>query len=69
MRIRQLILYNFRAFESCQPFNFADNVTVVAGVNGRGKTALLDALAFLISRLLPQISPALSFGRSLKHAV
>ena len=31
---------------------------MVAGINGRGKTAMLDGLALLCSRLLPQISPA-----------
>ena len=32
-------------------FRFADRFTVVAGINGRGKTALLDGLALLASQL------------------
>jgi predicted ATP-binding protein involved in virulence len=31
---------------------------VIAGVNGQGKTAILDALALLLQRLMPQITPA-----------
>jgi predicted ATP-binding protein involved in virulence len=58
MRIRELTLHNFRVFADPPPFRFADRFTVVAGINGRGKTALLDALALLFSRFLPLVSPA-----------
>ena len=57
MRVLELTLRNFRVFAE-QQFRFADRFTVVAGINGRGKTALLDALALLCSRFLPQVSPA-----------
>lgn len=52
MRIRQLNLRNYRVFAEHPPFNFADRFTIVAGINGRGKTALLDGLAILCSRFL-----------------
>lgn len=58
MRIRELTIRNFRAYSEPAPFVFAESFTVVAGINGRGKTAMLDGLALLCSRLLPQISPA-----------
>jgi predicted ATP-binding protein involved in virulence len=57
MRIRELTLHNFRVF--------ADRFTVVAGINGRGKTALLDELALLSSRFLPLVSPARSGYRTI----
>lgn len=57
MILRTLELTNFRAFPS-QKFNFSDRVTVIAGVNGRGKSSVLDALSLLLSRLLPQVTPA-----------
>jgi hypothetical protein len=60
MRVRELVLGNFRVFGEQPPFLFSDRVTVIAGVNGRGKTAVMDALALLTSRLLPLISPARS---------
>ena len=60
MRVRELALSNFRVFGEHAHFVFADRVSVVAGINGKGKTAVMDALALLASRLLPLISPARS---------
>ncbi len=60
MRIRELTLRNYRVYVDPPSFKFANRFTVVAGINGRGKTALLDGLAFLCSRLLPHVSTARS---------
>jgi predicted ATP-binding protein involved in virulence len=60
MRIRELTLHNYRVHAAPPTFLFADRFTVVAGINGRGKTALLDGLALLCSRFLPLVSPARS---------
>lgn len=57
MLLRNLELTNFRAFPS-QRFEFSERVTVIAGINGRGKSAVLDGLSLLLSRLLPQVTPA-----------
>lgn len=57
MILRELIVSNYRAFED-ERFQFSERVTVIAGVNGRGKSAILDGLALLLSRLLPQVTPA-----------
>jgi len=51
---------NYRPFAESPLFKFSDHFTVIVGVNGRGKTAILDGLALLLSRLLPQVSPAKS---------
>lgn len=64
MRIAELKLKNYRVHTEGL-FKFSDRFTVVAGVNGRGKTALLDGLALLCSRLLPLISPARSSHRTI----
>ena len=58
MKLSKLVLKNYPPFKDEKPLEFSDRVTVIAGVNGHGKTAILDALSILISRLLPQISPA-----------
>ncbi len=58
MRIRKLTLRNYRVYAEQPPFEFEARFTVVAGINGRGKTALLDGLALLCSRFLPQVSSA-----------
>ena len=60
MRILELTLRNYRVYAEPPPFKFTDGFTVVAGINGRGKTALLDGLALLCSRLLPHVSSARS---------
>ena len=65
MRIRELTLRNYRVYAEHTSFKFADRFTVVAGVNGRGKTALLDGLALLCSRFLPLVSSARSGYRTI----
>jgi len=65
MRIRELTLLNYRVHAEPPPFRFADRFTVIAGINGRGKTALLDGLALLCSRFLPLVSPARSGYRTI----
>ena len=65
MRIRELSPRNYRVYAEHQPFRFTDRFTVVAGINGRGKTALLDGLAILCSRFLPHVSSARSGYRTI----
>lgn len=65
MRIRELTLLNYRVHASPPPFRFTDRFTVIAGINGKGKTALLDGLALLCSRFLPLVSPAPSRYRTI----
>ena len=64
MRIREITLRNYRGYSEHSSFKFADRFTVVAGINGRGKTALLDGLAILCSRFLPHVSSARSGYRT-----
>ena len=65
MRIRELTIQNYRAFGEQKTLQFSPNFTAIAGINGRGKTSLLDGLALLASRILPHISPARSGYRTL----
>jgi predicted ATP-binding protein involved in virulence len=57
MILRELKVMNYRPFRN-EHFIFSERVTVIAGVNGRGKSAILDGLSLLLSRLLPQVTPA-----------
>src|SRR3954463_843592 len=66
MRIRELTIRGYRVHGDPPPFHFADRFTIVAGINGRGKTALLDGLALLCSRFLPLVSPARSGYRTIE---
>jgi len=65
MIIRELTLENYRVFSQSRTFHFGERFTIIAGVNGRGKTTILDGLATLLSRLLPQISPTHSGFRKI----
>ena len=55
MRISEISITDYRAFKGEHSFSLADRFTVIAGVNGRGKTAILDGLALLISRAFRNI--------------
>lgn len=57
MILREIEVSNYRPFRS-ERFTFSERVTVIAGINGRGKSSILDALSLLLSRLLPHVTPA-----------
>ncbi|MDZ7938444.1 MAG: AAA family ATPase [Rhodoferax sp.] len=57
MILRELTVTNYRSFQN-ESFIFSPRVTVIAGVNGRGKSTILDGVSLLLSRLLPQVTPA-----------
>ena len=59
MRILELQLKNYRAFQNPVPFHFGERFSIIAGINGKGKTAILDGLALLFTRL-----PAARFAGS-----
>ncbi|PZF14158.1 AAA family ATPase [Curtobacterium sp. MCLR17_034] len=51
--IDKMILENFRCFERLE-IEFNPSLTVLVGVNGTGKTAVLDGLAVMLSTVLRQ---------------
>lgn len=53
MKLKQLTLANFRGFDQID-FTFDDDLTVIAGINGVGKSGVLKALATLLSHALPK---------------
>jgi predicted ATP-binding protein involved in virulence len=55
--LEKLSLANFRGFEQID-LAFEPNVNVLAGVNGIGKSGLLQALAILFSGSLPAFTPS-----------
>lgn len=55
MIVKQLKLSNLRAIETAE-FRFRPGFNLIVGVNGVGKTSVLDALRICISRVLPLIT-------------
>ena len=53
MKLTQLTLANFRGFDQID-IAFEDDLTVIAGINGVGKSGILKALATLLSHALPK---------------
>lgn len=57
MILETLSLANYRGFEQLD-LRFDPRVTVIAGVNGVGKSGILHALRVLFSHVLPETTPA-----------
>lgn len=55
MKLEKLTLANFRGFDQID-LDFADDVTVIAGVNGVGKSGVLKALTSVMSLALPKFT-------------
>ncbi len=57
MKIKKLILTNFRAYEYAE-FNFNDGINLLVGINGAGKSTVLDALNVCLSVIFFNIPEA-----------
>jgi predicted ATP-dependent endonuclease of OLD family len=55
MKAKRLTLTNYRGFQKLE-IEFGNTITVLAGVNGSGKSAVLRALAAVLSHLLPKVT-------------
>ena len=62
MKLKQLKAKNFRPFKELN-INFGEQLTVLVGVNGAGKTSILDILAIMLSRLIGRIRSTKGTGR------
>lgn len=59
MKLESLTLANCGGFEQLD-IGFEPDVTLIAGVNGVGKSTVLHALAVLLSRAMPEFTPSRS---------
>src|SRR3712207_2329881 len=57
MILEQLSVANYRGFEQID-LMFDPKITVIAGVNGVGKSGILYALTTLFAHALPEFTPA-----------
>ena len=68
MKLQSLKVENFRCFESVS-LDFEEDLNVIVGVNGSGKTAILDAIRFALCEVgLPPGMNGYAFGnQSIQH--
>lgn len=59
MNIRRLHLTHMRSFKDAE-FDFTPGMNLLVGVNGAGKTTVLDALRICLSKVLPAITASRS---------
>jgi predicted ATP-binding protein involved in virulence len=62
MRIQSLKLENFRGFNNLE-LNFHEDLNVIIGENGAGKSSILDALAVLLSLFIAELQDLYSMIR------
>lgn len=60
MHLQELRLQNFRCFTDAT-ISFDERLTVLVGKNGSGKTAILDAAAIALNRVLMKVHGIKSF--------
>ncbi len=54
-KLKGLKLTNFRAFKDFTVIGFNQNLNVLIGINGAGKSSLLDAIGYSINRLILEV--------------
>jgi recombinational DNA repair ATPase RecF len=59
MELKRLTLTQFRAFEQAE-FVFTPGMNLIAGINGAGKSTVLDVLRVLLSQTLPEFTASKS---------
>ena len=52
MNIKSIYFENFRGYRESPVFQFSERFTIISGINGLGKTTLLDGVATAITRLI-----------------
>lgn len=68
MKIRELKLTNYRGVSSSLQLNFDEGITVFYGVNGAGKSTVLDAIAIMFSWAVSRIRHSNSPGRPIAES-
>jgi predicted ATP-binding protein involved in virulence len=67
MKLTKISLANFKGFEQID-INFDQEITVIAGINGIGKSSILYAISTILSQSLPEFTPAIRSKSSLSRS-
>lgn len=63
MRVKKLTLRDFRGIEEMKLVFPAAPTSVLVGINGAGKSSILDCMAIMLSRLIRRIRTSIGTGR------
>lgn len=61
MYLKEIHLENFKCFEKAT-VNFNKELSVIIGVNGSGKTSILDSIAIAVSTIFAQMNGPKALG-------
>lgn len=64
MEIKKISIKNFRGIQNAD-FDFCNKVNLIVGINGAGKTSVLDSIALLLSWLINRTLNKNSSGHQL----
>lgn len=56
LKLKLLTLENYRGFDRAE-IDFSDHVTCISGINGAGKSSVLDAAAKCLAWVIEMIKP------------
>ena len=62
IKLKKITFHNFRGFQDIE-IDFDEQLTILAGINGSGKTTVLDAIAIMLSWIISRIRSSGSSGR------
>src|SRR5437867_13299032 len=63
MRVNRMTMHNFRGIEEMKLDFPKARTSVLVGINGAGKSSVLDCMAILLSRLVGRIRTSAGTGR------
>ncbi len=66
MKINQLKLVDYRGFKEAS-FDFSDNINLFVGINGSGKSSVLDSMAAMLTRLVKQVDHVDASGNGIRR--
>ena len=68
MKIKDIHIQNFRGIEDIKILDADPQMNLIVGVNGAGKTSILDAMAILLSWLIARMRSTNAKGASINEA-
>lgn len=67
MKIKKILLYNFKNFRNKTVIDLSDNITFLVGPNGFGKTTIFDAIELGLTGEIPRINQNQVTGENIAY--